>query len=225
VICVSSAIVNVMSDFGIERERLHLVRSALPRPRSPRATTSTPRTGDFKLRLLSVGALVKHKGHGTLIDALASTNLPVSLRIVGSGPLEAELLALIAQHGLTGQVVLAGDLTDVSSEIDNADLLVHPSLSEGLGTAVLDAMWGALPVLASSVGGLPELVEDGVTGWLVQPGNSADLSDQLNRVTRLAAGDSEFLSRYGKAGRRRAEDCFPFGAMVRKTGDVYDSCS
>ncbi len=223
VICVSDAIVKVMLDFGVEKERLHLVRSALPTAKSRSVTPVHPHAGG-RLRLLSVGALVKHKGHRTLIEALASKELPVSLRIVGGGPLEVELLDLIARHGLTGQVVLAGDLADVSSEIENADLLVHPSLSEGLGTAVLDAMWGALPVLASAAGGLPELVKDGVTGWLVQPGSSSDLSDKLDSLAGAAARDPEFLCRHGKAGRRRAENCFPFGAMVRKTSDVYDTC-
>lgn len=225
VICVSAAIVTIMSEFGIDRDRLHLVRSALPRPKSSPNKPMQPSPSEAPLNLLSIGALVEHKGHRTLIEALASSDLHLRLRIVGTGPLDRELRTLIAEHNLSEQVVLVGECTDLTTEIARADLLVHPSLTEGLGTAVLEAMWGGLPVLASSVGGLPELVEDGVTGWLVQPGSSAEWTAQLQWLADEASKDPLLLLHHGNAGRRRAEESFPFNALVRKTSDVYDTCS
>ena len=221
-ICVSDAVVEVMASFGVDRRRLHLVHSALPeRPPPSAETLEMRRSRTPALRLLAIGALVPHKGHRTLIESLSRTDETVKLRIVGAGPLREELTSLVSERDLCGRVVLVGDTPGLEEEIANADLLVQPSLSEGLGTAVLDAMWAALPVLASDVGGLSELVDDGVTGWLVPAGSPVALSERIEGLVLAAGQDPGFLLRHGIAGRDRAERCFAFSEMVRKTNDVY----
>jgi len=214
-----------MASFGVEQSRLHLVHSTLPERPAPGVEAVAARCAPpLSLKLLAIGALVPHKGHKTLIEAMARTDEMVKLRIVGAGPLRAALIALVCEHGLGDRVVLVGDTPALEEEISAADLLVQPSLSEGLGTAVLDAMWAALPVLASDVGGLSELVEDGVTGWLVAPGSPAVLGEQIRQLARAKEKEPGVLARHGIAGRARAERYFAFSEMVRKTNAVYYGC-
>lgn len=224
-ICVSAAVVEVMASFGVDRGRLHLVHSALPERPPPTPERIAARHDRAPvLKLLAIGALVPHKGHKTLIEALAHTDASVQLRIVGAGPLREELVALIDERSLRDRVVLVSDTSALEEEIARADLFVQPSLSEGLGTAVLDAMWAGLPVVASDVGGLPELVDNGVTGWLVEAGNPLALLERIEGLVRTTQQDSGFLIRHGTAGRDRAERRFAFCEMVRKTRDVYYGC-
>ena len=107
-ICVSEAVLEVMSSFGVEQSRLHLVHSALPERPPPGVETVAARCAP-SLKLLAIGALVPHKGHKTLIEAMARTDEMVKLRIVGAGPLRAALMALVSEHGLRDRVVLVGD--------------------------------------------------------------------------------------------------------------------
>ena len=123
------------------------------------------------------------------------------------------------------RVQFRGDRVDLEDELHRCDVLVHPSLSEGLGTAVLDAMWAARPVLACSVGGLPELVHDPLTGWLVPPGDELALSERIDAISATRSEHPESLRTRGLAGWQRAHDGFRVEEMVQATRDVYDVCS
>jgi glycosyltransferase involved in cell wall biosynthesis len=127
--------------------------------------------------------------------------------------------------GIEDRVRFVGDCVDQSQELRCCDILVHPSLSEGLGTAVLDAMWAARPVLASCAGGLPELVDGPHTGWLVPPGNVPATAALLDEIATLRGRDPEALHARGIAGWQRARDRFRLADMVRATREVYDVCS
>ena len=98
-----------------------------------------------------------------------------------------------------------------------ADLSVLPSLSEGLPNAVLESMAAGVPVVATSVGGTPELVEDGVTGLLVPPRDAEALAVAIARLI----GNPALARRFGEAGRRRVHDRFSMAAMVRATERLY----
>ena len=225
-ICVSAAIVEVMAAFGVDRRRLHLVRSALPgRTRTAPIVQHRRAPHERSLRLLSVGALVPHKGHRVLLDALARSGGTAHLKIVGVGPLRKELQDLVDHYELGDRVELLGDFAGIDSDLAWADLLVHPSITEGLGTAVLEAMWAGLPVLASNVGGLPELVDNGVTGWLVEGGDPEVLSEKLDELSLGWQQDTAFLGRRGEAGYERAREHFSFAVMVCKISEVYDGDS
>jgi len=223
VICVSNAVAGVLECFGIPAERLHVVHSALPsRAIVPGSTGAGDEEGP--LRLLAIGALVPHKGHQVLLEAIAAARTPTLLRIIGCGPLHSKLVQLSHALGIAERVEFLGDDVAIPDELRDCDVLVHPSLSEGLGTAVLDAMWSARPVVASAVGGLPELVEEGRTGWLLPPRDPMALAACLDEIGAPRSDARDELRARGAAGRERARTCFALAEMVRSTRDVYDVC-
>jgi glycosyltransferase involved in cell wall biosynthesis len=98
------------------------------------------------------------------------------------------------------------------------DIFVLPSLDEGFGVAALEAMAAGLPVIASAVGGLCELVQNGETGWLVPPAAPAELAQRVRELIH----DGLMREAIGIAGRQRALHCFPISRMVEQTIAVYD---
>src|SRR5207244_3121540 len=121
----------------------------------------------------------------------------------------------IGSLGLDGTVVLAGWREDVPALMASADLFVLPSRFEGLPNSVIEAMASGLPVVATAVAGTPELVEEGVTGWLVPPGVPRDLAAAI--VTGLSAPAAEVA----EAAKRRAAEGFSAEAMAHSFADLY----
>jgi glycosyltransferase involved in cell wall biosynthesis len=217
VVCVSAAVADAMAGFGVPAGRLAVVHSGVPAPSAPPAPP-----GERPARLLALGALVDHKGHDVLLRALALSRSEASLTLAGRGPLRGELERLAAALGLDRRVRFAGDAGEGRELLADCDLFVHPSRTEGLGTAVLDAMVAGRPVLASRAGGLPEAVVDGSTGWLVEPGRPERLAAALDRIDDAARQDPGLLARRGAAGRDRVLERFGVAAMVGGVREVYD---
>ncbi len=151
-----------------------------------------------------VAHLSAEKGHRTLLEAASriADRFPATQYVlVGDGVLRQELLDYTDQLGLGGQVHFTGFRNDSEALMKEFDVFCLPSLSEGLSSAILSAMANHLPVIATQVGGIPELVRDGETGILTPPGESAPLSEALARLL-----DSESMrTSFGRAGRRRIE--------------------
>ncbi|MBE7557690.1 glycosyltransferase family 4 protein [bacterium] len=124
---------------------------------------------------------------------------PVHFAIVGVGELERRLRDLAAREGLSGRLHFAGFWPDVAPVYADIDLCVLSSYNEGLPVAVIESMAAGLPVVATRVGGLPELVDEGVTGYLCQPGDVAQLADRMLAVL----SDPARARRMGAAGRAR----------------------
>jgi glycosyltransferase involved in cell wall biosynthesis len=156
-------------------------------------------------RLIAVGRLKAPKDFITFVRACAVLT-PGSFEavIVGEGPDRPAVEAEIATLGLAEHVRLAGERHDVPAQLAASDLFVLSSVSEGLPVAVLEAMAAALPVVASSVGGLAELVVPGETGLLVSPGDA----DELGAALRRLVAEPELRRTIGLAGRVRAEQLF-----------------
>ncbi|MFC4671633.1 glycosyltransferase family 4 protein [Seohaeicola nanhaiensis] len=146
--------------------------------------TDNVRTGR---KLLFVGRLVPRKGVHVLVEALAmarNCGIAAELDIVGEGPEYPLLQSLVADRGLGDFVVFRGSLGEdgVANAMSKADVLVVPSLSEGLPVVIMEAMASGLPVIASDIDGIPELVRDAETGFLVPPGDSQKLAQALVRL-------------------------------------------
>ena len=155
--------------------------------------------------LVSVGRLKAPKDFHTLLTALGRLHgAEYDALIVGDGPERLELADLIDRLGLQQRVQLCGERDDIPSLLASADCFVLASRSEGLPMSILEAMAAGLPVVASDVGGVAELVDDGTTGLLVPPQDAAQLADALRRVL----SDADLRARLGAAGRRRVEDDF-----------------
>ncbi len=168
--------------------------------------------------ILAVGRLKAPKDFSTFVRAL-SVLPPDSFEalIVGEGPERPRLEKEIITLGLADRVHLAGERRDVPELLATADAFVLPSASEGLPVSVLEAMAAGLPVVASRVGGVPELVVHGKTGLLVDPGDPGKLGDALRRV----AADRVLRCRLGAAGRARAEQAFDLGPFRREHVELY----
>jgi glycosyltransferase involved in cell wall biosynthesis len=137
--------------------------------------------------------------------------------ILGEGDLRNELSRLIHELGLERHVLLPGFRPDVLSLLKAFDVFVMPSITEGLGTSILDAMACTKAVVASDVGGIPEVVDRDVTGLLVPARDASALGAAVIRLLR----DPALTSRLAAAGRTRIERRFTADRMVQETLDVY----
>jgi glycosyltransferase involved in cell wall biosynthesis len=169
-------------------------------------------------RIVTVGRLAAPKDPLTLVRALPALGArPFTLAFAGGGREHARVEAELRAHGLGDRVELLGERHDVPALLAAADVFVLASRSEGAPLSVLEAMAAGLPVVASAVGGVPELVADGETGLLVPPGDPAALSSALARLL----DDAELRRRMGAAGRARARDRFDISALRAAHLELY----
>jgi glycosyltransferase involved in cell wall biosynthesis len=168
----------------------------------------------------NVAALVPHKGQRYLIDAARLVVLEIPdarFVILGEGELREHLEKQVHEHHLEKHVLLPGFRTDVLGCIKGFDLFVMSSVTEGLGTSLLDAMACHRAVVATAAGGIPEIVEDGVTGVLTPPRDAAALAAGIVRLLR----DQTLRERMGEAGSARVRERFTVERMIAGTAGVY----
>lgn len=177
--------------------------------------------GAETLLIGTVGRLHPQKGFGDLLTALAAlrAEFPESrLLLVGDGELRAALEQQVQQLGLQERVSFTGTRSDVPDLLCALDLFVLPSLWEGLPNVILEAMASGLPVVATAVGGTPELVVDKVTGLLVPPSAPAALAGALAELMRQPL----LRQQLGAAGRQRVIQHFALEQTVRATVQLYE---
>lgn len=182
----------------------------------PASTASERRIVGTACRLEPVKAI------STLIEAMtlvANDHPSVHLEIAGEGSLRNSLEQDVGRLGIAGNVSFLGWREDLPSVLRSWSIFVLPSLDEGFGVAALEAMASGLPVVASDVGGLRELMQDGETGFLVPPEAPAEFAKKI----RLLLENQELREKMGSAGRNRAEEDFSISTMVKKTADLYDA--
>lgn len=175
---------------------------------------------DSEVRLLFLGRLIKNKGPHLLIEAfrlLRREGRPVRLACVGDGPMRLTLQRSVDQDPLLrDHVTFTGYTNDVATHLRETDVLVRPSLTEGMSLAVLEAMASGVCVVASAVAGNRSLIRDGETGFLFRPGDARSLTDVLRR----AVGDSEERLRIAAAGHRLSRD-YSWDRCTQETLDVF----
>ena len=165
------------------------------------------------------------KGLSVLLQAMAALkqrggDRGCQLLLVGEGPAREPLEALSRELGLFSCTVFAGTRRDIPRILPLLDLFVLPSLYEGFGIAILEAMAAGKPVVATTVGGIPEFVVPGETGLLVEPGNPAALAEAIGSLLR----DPERASGMGMRGRARVLAGFQMITVVRRHEQVYEAC-
>jgi glycosyltransferase involved in cell wall biosynthesis len=169
----------------------------------------------------TVGALVAQKNHHTLIDAAALVVRAVPdarFVILGDGELRPALEEQIRHKHLERHVFLAGFRADVPELMKDFDVFALSSIQEGLCTSLVDAMAAAKPAVATAVGGVPEVVADGETGFLVPPRDHPALAEKIVRLLT----DEPLRRRMGEAGLARARRLFTVERMVEQTAAVYE---
>ena len=178
--------------------------------------------------MLSVGRLEENKGFHVMIAALAALRDHAGRIadggwrwvLVGDGPFRGRLVAAVAAAGLTDHVIMAGRLPDAELHAwyEGADLFVHPTLYEGSSLVTLEAMAHRRAVVATTAGGLPDKVRQGVSGWLVAPGDASALAAAISG----ALGQRKRLPAMGLAGRAIVEREFSWTAALAATLRLYE---
>lgn len=225
VITISNALRDKVHRFeGIDVDRMRTIHYGL----QPAAASSDARRrireelglSQEQLLIAAVGRFVNFKGFKYLIMAAGRLRDRIpgfAVILAGDGPLRGELEMEIRRHGVDSIVQLIGWRTDTRDLMAAADLFVMPSLGEGFGLVLLEAMAQRLPIVATRSMSVPEIVVDGVTGCLVDPADDGDLSRAIERLAR----DPQLRTRMGAAGYDRLLSEFSVDAMVRQTEAVY----
>ncbi|MGE0363515.1 MAG: glycosyltransferase [Vicinamibacterales bacterium] len=223
-IAASAAIRDILVRDGIPASRVVVVHDGIDVERVARVPAADIHQAFWFPKgapvVVNVGALVHHKGQKFLVDAMARVRRHIpdaQLVIFGEGDLREPLARQIHELGLDKHVVLAGFRDDVLALTRSADLFVMSSVTEGLGSAVLDAMALGLPVVGTRAGGIPEAVDDGVTGRLVPPGRADALADAIVLMLR----DPATRRHMGEAGRERVNAEFGVDRLVEGTLAAY----
>jgi len=227
VFAVSRAVEASVRTGGVKPERVHVLHSGLDLSGVPVSLDGT----EFRRRqgipltvplLGTVANLFPRKGYDVMCRALSllrDRRPDVQYLIVGSGDAgyEAVLRKLVASLGLDGQVHFAGFQEPVYPALAAMDVYVHPAVMEGFGIALLEAMAMAKPIVATTTGGIPDIVVHEETGLLVAPGDPEALASAIGVLLE----DANRRTLLGKNGRRRVESLFTVDAMVAKLSACY----
>lgn len=216
VIAISRKIGELLVEGGIEREKIRVIHSGVdPDPfRKARKEPSDPPV------VGTVAVLEERKGHRFLLEAAALLKKQghrLLYRFAGEGSERERLARLAARLELRDEVGFEGFVSDIPSFLSGIDIFVLPSIYEGLGVSVLEAMAAAKPVVATRVGGIPELVEEGVTGFLVPPGDPLGLARSISRL----ASQKDLIQEMGERGWERVRREFTLEQMAKKNEDYY----
>ena len=204
---------------GVDSERFHAYGQNQRRPLPNQAQAEVD-----QLVIGTVGRIQEVKDQLTLVKAVANLvasnsayRQQLKLVIVGDGPMMTELEALVQEQGIAGITWLSGARNDIPELLQSMDLFVLPSKAEGISNTILEAMATGLPVVATAVGGNPELVVDGETGSLVPAQDPKAMADAIECYLNEPA----MLKRHGSAGRKRVEESFSMDAMMSNYLAVY----
>lgn len=209
--------------------KIHVIHVGIE-PERYRGTESNAESPGAEPRILCIAAMKPYKGIGFLIEAagiLREENVDFRLEIIGTGPLMKQTEHAVAARGLSDRVRLCGALPqhEVTRKIHASDLFVLPSViaadgqMEGIPVALMEAMAAGKPVVATSISGIPELVEHEESGLLVDPANARQLANALRRLI----ADPELRQRFAEKGREKVESEFDLRDVVSTLIPKFDS--
>jgi glycosyltransferase involved in cell wall biosynthesis len=221
IVAISDAVRDFHVRAGLDAEKLVTIHYGLDQvPTAPSELTpvATGIPADAPL-VLAIGRLINQKDHATLLEAFVRihrTHPNARLAILGWGPLESSTKELVHRLGLDDIAFVLGRV-EPRDWLARADVFAHTSRWEGFGIVLLEAMLSGLPVVATRVSAIPEIVVDGETGLLAPPGDAAAVAGALARLL----DDVDLRRRLGASGRIRAHDEFSVQHMVDQTIRVY----
>jgi glycosyltransferase involved in cell wall biosynthesis len=171
-----------------------------------------------------VASLVPHKGHAFLIEAAKilksklSQDLKLRYLLVGDGVLKGLLNQLTKENGVADLFEFVGAISDIGPFLATMDISVLPSIHrEGLGISLIESMAAGIPVIASRLGGIPEVIEHGKSGLLVEPGNASALASAIQSLTE----NRELRLALVTEGRKKVKAKFSEKLMVKKVESIY----
>lgn len=231
VVAISEAIAREAVASGFPGRKVHLIPHGIDMseyaPVSADEKVSRRRAlglPEDRLLVVYTGRLIQGKGLETLFAALRSlADLPaVHLVLVGSGAgqvisIEDELREEAGMGPLQGRVTFTGRVDNVAAFLQASDIFAFPTLDEALGMSAVEAQACGLPAVASRTGGVPDIIEDGVTGILTPPGDV----DALARGLRTLVENGELRRRYAEAARRRTQERFAIDTMISRYAELF----
>jgi glycosyltransferase involved in cell wall biosynthesis len=227
VVCVSEGQARKVRRCGVPATKVQVIRDAVRVERFERVSREYrgyleslfPQKPEVIVG--AAGRLSPEKGFGVLVDAAVEVlrqRPGVGFVLVGDGPLRAEIQSRVEAIGLSDVFRLTGFRNDLDDMFPHFDVFVLPSFTEGLPNVVLEAFAARVPVVATAVGGTPEVVDEGTNGYLVPPGEPGPLAD---RIARLLADPAD-REAMGARGRERVEREFSFAGQAAAYRKLFD---
>jgi glycosyltransferase involved in cell wall biosynthesis len=229
VIAISEAVrEHLVNDFGVDKKKVHLIHNGVEIEKF-KMDKSPEQIKKFKQKIHIdktpfvigiIGRLSEVKGHRYLLMAakeIVQFNSGVKFLIIGDGAEKKHLLQLVKKLNIEKQVVFLKPIFDTSLALKCMDVFVMPSIQEGLGLSILEAMASGLPIIASNVGGIYTLVKDGVNGFLVSSRNPSAISVAIHKFLK----DPSLLKKMGREGQRMAQEYFSLNKMASQTRSLY----
>ncbi len=218
IIALSHKIADVLVEAGIDREKIRVIYTGIDPEPFQKAATVKPNN---RVSVIGTAAVLEErKGYQYLLEAAAllkRQGYQLQYRFAGEGSQREALQNLATDLGLKEEVVFEGFVSDIPGFLAAIDVFVLPSLHEGMGVAILEAMAAAKPVVGTTVGGIPELVVDGVTGLLVPPRNASALADAISRLL----SDKDLPTRMGVSGCQRVQTDFTMEQTAKQVEHYY----
>jgi glycosyltransferase involved in cell wall biosynthesis len=216
---VSQTVADKLLSLGVRRERVAVIPNGIDLHRFD----GGPVTQARRQQVIGIVArLDLQKGFGCLLRALR-TLIPsfpgLRLVIVGEGPDRAKIEELVAELGINGAVTMAGQQTDMPAIYASMDVFVLPSLNEGLPMTILEAMAARKPIIATRVGAIPTVINDGETGLLVEPGDEVGLT----RAIAELLGNPNLCCQLAQSARARVEQNYTAAAMKQRYRELYQA--
>ena len=232
VVAISGGVADSLAAAGVDRQRITVVHSGVdcghfrpPTIQERADARAALGISDGEILISAVGALEQRKGHRYLIEAIGALAAPpasnkVKCFIVGQGSIHKVLQGEIAVIRSLERIKLLGRVDEPREVLWASDIFAMPSLKEGLGVAALEAMASGLPLIASDVGGLREVVEDGRSGIIVPTANATAIASAVVRLAESA----ELRSQMGAAARARVVENYSMEKMAARTLALYREC-
>jgi len=222
IIAVSQALKDdLVKQVGLIADKIRVVYCGIDEVEAPAAENIRRQWGISADALVvgSIARLVPLKGLDYLLEAFSTVHKKtqsIKLLIVGDGPYMQALRSKASVLNLNEKVIFTGFIENIADYLEAIDIFVLPSISEGLGISALEAMMAGKPVIATRVGGIPEIVHDRVSGHLVEPSNA----EQIAQAILYFASNPEIMKMYGSNGRKYVAENFSVSKMVDETADI-----
>jgi glycosyltransferase involved in cell wall biosynthesis len=220
---VSNIIRNELYLRGITKDKISVVYNGIEDPARENVKTKHVHSDNESINVLCIGRLIPIKRYDLVIDAIHSLHKEypnISLSIAGSGVMEQSLKKKVEQYGLNDSIKILGYINDAMHLYQDADIFVLFSDTEGSPVVLIEAMAQSLPIISTSVGAIPEMVQNTKEALLVSPGDVSQLIDTL----QMLIIHPELRKSLGKAARNRYEEMFTSKAMANSYIKQYEAC-
>lgn len=221
VVAVSKQVEKYLEKRGVKKEKLQTIYTGIDTARfNPQKEYDLKKELQIQKDTVLVGIVAVLRGakrHVDLIEAISNIKADVKLVIVGNGPQERNIKDFIKEKNVQDKVIMLGHREDIDKILPNFDIFVLPSNMEALGTSILEASACGVPCIGSRVGGIPECIQDGKSGYLFENQNVKELQEKLELLIK----NKDLRKEFGKNARELIEKKFSVEVMVSKTEKLY----